>query len=138
MLNRKQVETLKQWPKTNGYSIINFCPGCMTQVWTQTNAERIVDIIRALGKGLEKRNQKKRRKLEIDLNKRVRKGSGNVFGLFVAESLELARALDYRVIVYPVCRDCEPYVGDEDWEDWVETNLEGSRYSVPVVNIDQN
>jgi len=129
MLTDEAVAALQEWPKLNGYSIINFCPGCMRQVWSKANALRILRLICDL---MVKDPDPK---LTKELTKRVGRGPTKVFGFFVASDPELVKALDYRIIVYPVCHDCEPYIESEDWTDFVETNLEGSRQSLPIVNI---
>jgi len=100
-----------------GFSIVTFCPSCMTAVLTFKEAEAIV---KAVASGYVDK--------AVSIVERIPGVAG-----FIADNEETAQLLERRVVVYPICLPCSTNVGQEGFLGTVEHNLILSRRFIKLV-----
>ena len=97
-----------------GCSVVTFCPGCMTPLLTQKEAEEIANAF--MSHNIER------------IHSIIRKnGLAAGFGVYVAGKEDLAQLLEHRIIVHPACYVCSVNFGLPEYEERCETNIIMSR-----------
>ena len=103
-------ELNETWAKygQRGFSITNFCPGCMTQLFTMAEGKRAAQAFS---------------KADFPGVKASFSKYSAGFGIYVPGNEEYAQLLSHRVIVHPICSRCMKHAGEPWFEEKVERSI---------------